>query len=120
MMRSPRWGPTPGIDRRRQRDAPPVEAGIFKTRFRLAETHQRQMGTRRPTIGVTTQTLQAIDGIPAGLPASVVMNQRYYEAVASAGGARLWVAGRSANWTGTSCSTAQRIATHSGEKAASG
>jgi putative glutamine amidotransferase len=33
------------------------------------------------------QTLQAIDGIPAALPASVVMNQRYYEAVASAGGA---------------------------------
>ena len=43
--------------------------------------------TRRPTIGVTTQTLQAIDGIPAGLPTSVVMNQRYYEAVAAAGGA---------------------------------
>lgn len=42
---------------------------------------------RRPTIGVTTQTLQAIDGIPAGLPTSVVMNQRYYEAVAAAGGA---------------------------------
>ncbi len=42
---------------------------------------------RRPTIGVTTQTLQAIDGIPAALPASVVMNQRYYEAVAAAGGA---------------------------------
>lgn len=43
--------------------------------------------TRRPTIGITTQTLQAIDGIPAALPASVVMNQRYYEAVAAAGGA---------------------------------
>lgn len=43
--------------------------------------------SRRPTIGVTTQTLQAIDGIPAGLPSSVVMNQRYYEAVADAGGA---------------------------------
>ena len=42
---------------------------------------------RRPTIGITTQTLQAIDGIPAGLPSSVVMNQRYYEAVAAAGGA---------------------------------
>ncbi len=40
-----------------------------------------------PLIGVTTQTLQAIDGIPAGLPHSVVMNQRYYEAVATAGGA---------------------------------
>lgn len=44
------------------------------------------MSTRRPTIGVTTQTLQAIDGIPAGLPTSVVMNQRYYEAVATSGG----------------------------------
>ena len=43
--------------------------------------------SRRPTIGVTTQTLQAIDGIPTGLPTSVVMNQRYYEAVADAGGA---------------------------------
>lgn len=43
--------------------------------------------TGRPLIGVTTQTLQAIDGIPAGLPSSVVMNQRYYETVASAGGA---------------------------------
>jgi putative glutamine amidotransferase len=41
----------------------------------------------RPLIGVTTQTLQAIDGIPEGLPQSVVMNQRYYHAVASAGGA---------------------------------
>jgi len=42
---------------------------------------------RRPTIGITTQSLQAIDGIPAALPASVVMNQRYYEAVAAAGAA---------------------------------
>jgi putative glutamine amidotransferase len=41
----------------------------------------------RPLIGVTTQTLQAIDGIPDGLPHSVVMNQRYYHAVASAGAA---------------------------------
>jgi putative glutamine amidotransferase len=43
--------------------------------------------SRRPIIGVTTQTLQAIDGIPAGLPQSDVMNQRYYVAVALAGGA---------------------------------
>lgn len=42
---------------------------------------------RRPTIGITTQTLHAIDGIPAALPSSVVMNQRYYEAAAAAGGA---------------------------------
>lgn len=41
----------------------------------------------RPLIGVTTQTLQAIDGIPEGLPNSVVMNQRYYHAVATAGAA---------------------------------
>lgn len=41
----------------------------------------------RPLIGVTTQNLHAIDGIPAGLPASDVMNQRYYIAVALAGGA---------------------------------
>lgn len=47
--------------------------------------------TRRPTIGVTTQSLQAIDGIPSGLPNSVVMNQRYYEAVAAAGGAPLLI-----------------------------
>ena len=40
----------------------------------------------RPVIGVTTQTLHAIDGIPAALPASVVMNERYYTAVVHAGG----------------------------------
>lgn len=42
--------------------------------------------TYRPTIGIPTQTLHAIDGIPEGLPASWVMNQRYYHAVADAGG----------------------------------
>ena len=41
----------------------------------------------RPLIGVTTQTLQAIDGIPEGLPHSVVMNQRYYHAITMAGAA---------------------------------
>jgi putative glutamine amidotransferase len=41
----------------------------------------------RPLIGITTQTLQAIDGIPAGVPHSVVMNQRYYQAAAMAGAA---------------------------------
>jgi putative glutamine amidotransferase len=40
----------------------------------------------RPTIGIPTQTLQSIDGIPAGLPASWVMNQRYYYAASDAGG----------------------------------
>jgi putative glutamine amidotransferase len=41
---------------------------------------------RRPTIGIPTQTLHAIDGIPEGLPASWVMNQRYYHAITSVGG----------------------------------
>jgi putative glutamine amidotransferase len=41
----------------------------------------------RPLIGVPAQTLQAIDGIPAGLPHSWVMNHRYLTALASVGGA---------------------------------
>lgn len=40
----------------------------------------------RPTIGIPTQSLQAIDGIPGGLPASWVMNQRYFYAATDAGG----------------------------------
>jgi putative glutamine amidotransferase len=40
---------------------------------------------RRPVIGVTTQTLHAIEGIPAGLPESWVMNQRYFRAVTDLG-----------------------------------
>jgi putative glutamine amidotransferase len=40
-----------------------------------------------PIIGVPTQTLQAIDGVPDHLPLSWVMNHRYYVAVAQAGGA---------------------------------
>jgi putative glutamine amidotransferase len=43
------------------------------------------MAPYRPLIAVTTQTLQSIDGIPAGLPQSVVMNQRYYTAIAQVG-----------------------------------
>lgn len=43
------------------------------------------MARFRPLIGVTTQSLHAIDGIPPALPASVVMNQRYYEAVTALG-----------------------------------
>lgn len=42
---------------------------------------------KRPLIGITTQTLQSIDGIPEGLPLSVVMNQRYYAAAAAMGAA---------------------------------
>lgn len=41
---------------------------------------------RRPLIGVTTQTLHAIDGIPEALPSSWVMNQRYVHAVMASGG----------------------------------
>jgi putative glutamine amidotransferase len=41
---------------------------------------------QRPIIGVPAQTLQAIDGIPAGLPVSSVMNHRYFEALAMVGG----------------------------------
>ncbi len=40
----------------------------------------------RPVIGIPTQTLQAIDGIPDELPLSWVMNHRYYVAVAEMGG----------------------------------
>jgi len=42
---------------------------------------------QRAIIGIPTQTLQAIDGIPEHLPLSWVMNHRYYVAVAQAGGA---------------------------------
>jgi putative glutamine amidotransferase len=41
---------------------------------------------RRPVIGVTTQTLHAIHGIPEGLPESWVMNQRYFRAIMDVGG----------------------------------
>ncbi len=46
---------------------------------------------KRPVIGVTTQTLHAIEHIPGDLPASWVMNQRYATAVSRAGGAPLLV-----------------------------
>lgn len=39
------------------------------------------MSSMRPLIGVPTQTLQAIDDIPAGLPHSWVMNHRYFLAL---------------------------------------
>ena len=41
---------------------------------------------QRPIIGIPTQTLHAIEGIPEELPESWVMNQRYSRAVAAAGG----------------------------------
>ena len=45
----------------------------------------------RPLIGIPAQTLQAIDGIPEGLPHSWAMNARYYTAVADTGGAPVMV-----------------------------
>lgn len=45
----------------------------------------------RPLVGVTTQTLQAIDGIPGELPSSWVMNQRYLRALAETGAAPVLV-----------------------------
>lgn len=44
------------------------------------------MTSHRPVIGIPTQTLQVMDGIPEGLPPSWVMNQRYYLATAAVGG----------------------------------
>ena len=46
---------------------------------------------RRPTIGVTTQTLHSIDNIPVALPQSWLMNQRYMMAVSVVGGVPLMV-----------------------------
>lgn len=46
---------------------------------------------RRPTIGVTTQTLHSIDNIPAALPQSWVMNQRYLMAMSIVGAAPVMV-----------------------------
>lgn len=46
--------------------------------------------TNRPVIGLTTQTLHSIDGIPEELPESWVMNQRYFLAV-TANGAVPWM-----------------------------
>ena len=45
----------------------------------------------RPLIGVPTQTLQAIDGIPPELPHSWVMNHRYFAALASVGAAPVMI-----------------------------
>lgn len=47
--------------------------------------------TPRPLIGVPTQTLQAIDGIPEGLPHSWVMNHRYFSALTFAGAAPVMI-----------------------------
>jgi putative glutamine amidotransferase len=41
--------------------------------------------SQRPVVGVPTQTLQAIDGIPEGVPHSWVMNHRYFLALTGVG-----------------------------------
>lgn len=46
---------------------------------------------RRVLVGVPTQTLQAIDGIPTGLPDSWVMSTRYLTALAQAGAVPIMV-----------------------------
>ena len=53
--------------------------------------HRGRPATRRPVIGVSTQTLHAIQGIPEGLPESWVMNQRYFRAVTLVGGVPLMI-----------------------------
>jgi putative glutamine amidotransferase len=45
----------------------------------------------KPLIGVPTQTLQAIDGIPESLPHSWVMNYRYFTALTAVGCAPVMV-----------------------------
>ena len=45
----------------------------------------------RPLIGVPTQTLQVVDGIPENLPVSWVMNQHYCTALVQAGAAPVLV-----------------------------
>lgn len=45
------------------------------------------MTDRRPLIGVTTQSLQAVEGIPPAFPASWVMNRMYLDALVRAGAA---------------------------------
>lgn len=50
-----------------------------------------ETGRMKPLIGVPTQTLQAIDGIPPDLPHSWVMNHRYFTALAATGAAPVMV-----------------------------
>ena len=45
----------------------------------------------RPLVGIPTQTLQAIDGIPESLPHSWAMNARYFAAIAHVGAAPVMV-----------------------------
>ena len=49
------------------------------------------MSSSRPLIGVPSQTLQAIDGIPENLPHAWVMNFRYFTALTSVGAAPIMI-----------------------------
>ncbi|MGQ0812955.1 MAG: gamma-glutamyl-gamma-aminobutyrate hydrolase family protein, partial [Gemmatimonadota bacterium] len=46
-----------------------------------SHTHTLANSHTRPLVGVPTQTLQAIEGIPESLPHSWVMNYRYFSAL---------------------------------------
>ena len=52
----------------------------------MSRVHLPGPSGRQPVIGITTQSLHAIDGIPEGLPESWVMNQRYFRPVLELGG----------------------------------
>jgi putative glutamine amidotransferase len=52
----------------------------------MSREHFPGQSGRQPVIGITTQTLHAIAGIPEGLPDSWVMNQRYFRPVLDLGG----------------------------------
>lgn len=45
------------------------------------------MSDRRPLVGVTTQSLQAVEGIPPTMPPSWIMNRMYLDALVRAGAA---------------------------------
>jgi putative glutamine amidotransferase len=68
---------------------PSASSGYLEERAYTEEdlTQMHVQPHTRPLIGVTTQTLQAIDNIPEGLPHSWVMNERYVTALATVGAA---------------------------------
>ena len=51
----------------------------------MSRAHLPGRSGGKPVIGITTQTLHAIQGIPEGLPDSWVMNQRYFLPVLALG-----------------------------------
>lgn len=57
----------------------------------MTDSHKPVPAHPRPLIGVPTQTLQAIDGIPEALPRSWVMNHRYFTALTQVGAVPIMV-----------------------------